>query len=352
MISWINNDYLYGVTSNFEYKENIASFDIDGTIITTKSNRVFPKDEFDWKFLYNTTINKLQEYHKNNYCIIFISNQGGLKSIEKKESWKRKMEVIVKEINLPICIFASTENYIYRKPLPTIWEIIESNTKISKKNSFYCGDAAGRDKDHNDTDYKFALNYKISFMVPEECFLENPLKEKKTINYPNIEKLPLKTDYIFHPQKTKELIIMVGYPGSGKSTIVNNDLNYIVINQDSLKTKKKCLEELQKNMILNNNIVIDNMNYTKEKRKEFIDIANKYNYCTRAIFLETSYELSKHNMLYRYYMSNGTIQRIPDLVYNQIKKSIDIPELEEGFYKIDKIQPYKQPNKEYSYYMY
>jgi hypothetical protein len=51
-------------------------------------------------------------------------------------------------------------------------------------------------------------------------------------------------------------------------------------------------------------------------------------------------------------MSNGKIQRIPDLVYNQIKKSIDIPELEEGFYKIDKIQPYKQPNKEYSYYMY
>lgn len=358
MLSWKNNDYLYGITSNFEYKENIAAFDIDGTIITTKSNRVFPKDEFDWKFLYNTTINKLHEYYQNNYCIIFISNQGGLKSIEKKENWKRKIEAIVKEINLPICIFASTENYIYRKPLPTIWEIIESNVKIFKNNSFYCGDAAGRDKDHNDTDYKFALNYKVSFMVPEECFLYKETKnktEKKTINYPNIEILPLKTDYIFYPKKSKELIIMVGYPGSGKSTIANNYLkpnNYIIINQDSLKTKKKCYEEIEKNMILNNNIVIDNMNYTKEKRKEFIDIAKKYNYSSRAIFLETSYELSKHNMLYRYYMSNGEISRVPDLVYNQIKKNINIPELEEGFYKIDKIKPYKQPSKEYTYYMY
>jgi len=323
MISWINNDYLYGVTSNFEYKENIAAFDIDGTIITTKSNRVFPKDEFDWKFLYNTTINKLQEYHENNYCIIFISNQGGLKSEEKKESWKRKMEIIVKEINLPICIFASIENYIYRKPLPTIWEIIESNIKISKNNSFYCGDAAGREKDHNDTDYKFALNYKIFFMIPEECFLDKQKKEKIKIKYPNIEILPLEADYIFYQQKSKELIIMIGYPGSGKSSIANNYLkpnDYIIINQDSLKTKKKCLETIEKNMILNKNIVIDNMNYTKEKRKEFIDIAKKYNYSLRAIFLETSYELSKHNMLYRYYISNANIQRIPDLVYNQIKK--------------------------------
>jgi bifunctional polynucleotide phosphatase/kinase len=350
MISWTNNDYLYGVTSNFEYKENIAAFDIDGTIITTKSNRVFPKDEFDWKFLYNTSINKLQEYYENNYCIIFISNQGGLKSIEKKESWKRKMEVIVKEINLPICIFASTENYIYRKPFPTIWKIIKSNTKISKKNSFYCGDAAGREKDHNDTDYKFALNCKTSFMVPEECFLENPLKEieKKTINYSDIETLPLETDYIFYPRKSKELIIMVGYPGSGKSTIANNYLDYIIINQDSLKTKKKCLETIEKNMILDKNIVIDNMNYTKEKRKEFINIAKKYNYCSRAIFLETSYELSKHNMLYRYYITNGEIKRVPDLVY----RIFEVPEIEEGFYKIDKVTPYKLEDETYKYYFY
>ena len=82
---WDNNlPYLYGKTKDFKFKKNIASFDIDGTIIIPKSGKVFPKDYNDWKFLYKNTIDKLKEYYNKDYCIIFISNQGGLKTSEKK----------------------------------------------------------------------------------------------------------------------------------------------------------------------------------------------------------------------------------------------------------------------------
>ena len=52
------------------------------------------------------------------------------------------------------------------------------NLTVNNTN-LYIGDAAGRPKkdskkkDFADTDYKFALNSKMSFLTPEEYFLQN-----------------------------------------------------------------------------------------------------------------------------------------------------------------------------------
>ena len=56
--------YKINVNSN---KRNIAAFDMDYTLIKPKSNRIFPKDENDWKFLFGEiTISKLRVFIKNN----------------------------------------------------------------------------------------------------------------------------------------------------------------------------------------------------------------------------------------------------------------------------------------------
>jgi bifunctional polynucleotide phosphatase/kinase len=353
---WDNSlPYLYGQIKDFEYKKNIASFDIDGTIISTKSGKVFPKDYADWRFLYENTITKLKEYYNKDYCIIFISNQGGLKTIEQKNDWKKKINNIVKEIKIPICIYASTDNYLFRKPLPTIWNIIKSKILISDK-SFYCGDACGRKNDHNDTDYKFALNCGIIFLTPEMCFLDELKCNDCKINYPNLSDISIHSNYNFLPEKKiKELIIMIGFPGAGKSTFINKYIEpfeYVIINQDKLKTKNKCISETEKYMKINKNIVIDSLNYNKDMRKIYIDIAKKYNYDVRCIVLNTSFEISKHNMLYRYYKSNGTESRIPDLVYNKMKKNMEFPDKKEGIKNIQYIDPIRPLDNDYNYYMY
>lgn len=53
-----------------------------------------------------------------------------------------------------------------------------SNVKIDLKQSFFCGDAAGRKKtatrpgDFSDGDIKFALNVGVKFKLPEDLFGE------------------------------------------------------------------------------------------------------------------------------------------------------------------------------------
>jgi bifunctional polynucleotide phosphatase/kinase len=168
--------------------------------------------------------------------------------------------------------------------------------------------------------------------------------DKLNITYPDLSLIPfsqpLNPQYLFRPvlENKRELILMVGFPGSGKTYFAKKfieSFGYIYISQDVLKTKAKCIKEFKNNLILNKNIVIDNLNYSKAIRQEYISIAKENNYDIRCIVLNTSKELSKHNMMCRFYTSNGVISRIPELVYNNYHKKYEIPEMNEGIHKID-----------------
>jgi len=66
----------------------------------------------------------------------------------------------------------------------------------------------------------------------------------------------------------QEMILMVGCPGSGKSTFTKNHLkNYNRINRDTLKTMNKCLDAAERYMKNGKNVVIDNQNHTIEHRQ-------------------------------------------------------------------------------------
>lgn len=55
-----------------------------------------------------------------------------------------------------------------------MWHLMDqhfnSGISIDMDQSFYVGDAAGREKDHSDVDIKFAQAIGLKFYVPEEYF--------------------------------------------------------------------------------------------------------------------------------------------------------------------------------------
>ena len=226
---------------------------------------------------------------------------------------------------------------------------------ISKK-SFFVGDAAGRTTaspykkkiypssnkgDFSDTDRKFALNIGIDFMTPEDFFMESPPNMPYTlsgIEPKKIIKKVVESDYEFVPRK-KELIVLVGIPGSGKSEFFQKYIKphkYVHINQDMCKTKKKCIDLTKQALEKGKSVVIDATNPDVLSRMQYTSIAQDYGYKhIRCIIINIDIELAKHLNNVRHIYSNGTIPKISDMVYNIFRKNYVKPQKSEHFDKIE-----------------
>ncbi len=188
---------------------------------------------------------------------------------------------------------------------------LNGNAKIDFSKSFYCGDAAGRaatkdrPKDFTDTDIKFAFNIGIPFKTPEDFFLG--IKDKlpnlglKVQSEEKKSDLPIiKGGAVGDEQKIakdkQEIILFCGAPGSGKSTFWKNYLSkYERVNNDTLKTKEKCIKVCEEAIKQNKSVVIDNTNSTAEQRTRYIEIAKKYKIPCRLIKFDVNKETCMHN---------------------------------------------------------
>lgn len=276
-----------------------AIFDIDWTLIKPKEGKKFPKDINDWQWLRESVPNTLKYYYKNKYRIIFLTDQSKL--------WKVDMiKNIIKELNIPItCLIAM--NKIYYKPNPTFF-FDNFKDKYDENNSFYVGDAAGRNDDWSDSDKIIASILNVKFYTPEEIFSLDKINQ-------NIEILN-NTD--------KEIIILVGYPASGKTTIYKSLFElkgYIHISGDVFKTSNKMLKEADK-YIDSHSIVFDATNGTKKKREIFINYAKNKNISVRCIWKTTTIDKAMEQNKERA-LTTGI--KIPDIVFYVYKKHFEEP---------------------------
>lgn len=159
----------------------IAGFDLEGTIIKTKSGEIFPEGKEDWEFWSPEVVPKLKELHEQGKKIVVVSNQGGVKiGCISLEEIQGKVDDIQKETGVPMLVMIITEPGYNRKPNFGSWETMidhcNSGKPVFKIKSFYCGDAAGRHppqvkvKDFSNSDLEYAQNIGIRFFTPERMF--------------------------------------------------------------------------------------------------------------------------------------------------------------------------------------
>lgn len=253
--------------------ERIAAYDMDGTIIKTKSGNVFPKSADDWQIAFAEVPAKLQQHWRNGYKIVFFTNQAGLTSGRTNEpDWKRKVEAIVQRLAVPVQVFAATGPTIYRKPKTGMWDMmreqLNGGRRVDRAQSWFVGDAAGRPaadgrrrKDHSLADRLFALNVRLDFQTPEEHFAGAKVERFEGPEFePQRALREAAAADVFRPReaaqsveaaataKRLQVVLMVGGPGSGKSFVARQLLEpkgFVVINQDRLKTWQKCAAMLE-----------------------------------------------------------------------------------------------------------
>ncbi|CAO3608788.1 unnamed protein product [Cunninghamella echinulata] len=334
-----------------------TSFDLDGTLIKTKSGNVHSKDSRDWVWWHSSIPEKLKQLHSEDYKIVIFSNQNGLKNDQRINEFKAKVTDILDQLPMPVLLFASLHKDVYRKPMKGMWdELVQeyNDVEIDLKNSFYVGDAAGRPvgwkpnkkKDHSCVDRKFAANIDIKFYTPEKYFTNENEAEfswgpVNIMEYskPSTESLAKLSSLVPKNKSAAELILLIGAPASGKSSfaqkyIIPNDYEYI--NQDTLKTKAKCINACEKALKEEKSAVIDNTNSTVEARSQFIKVAKKYNIPVRCFMFTADIELCKHNNYYRsIYKKERPL--LSEIVFRVYSSQYQPPTLKEGFSKIESI---------------
>jgi bifunctional polynucleotide phosphatase/kinase len=321
-------------TENFLLKDKFAMFDLDGTIISNRSGKKFFNAVDDWKLRDNVKVT-LQKYNKSDYSIIIISNQTGLwNNDSRREMFISRLHDIISELQVPICFLASIKCNILKKPSPAIYNKIILKLKIPKK-VFYCGDAAGRTSDFSDSDIKFAMNNLIKFYLPEHIFGWD-----KNATYPDIQfkQLEFNThEFQYKRLYKKELILMIGFPASGKSTIVDilHKFHGFTVASNDIH-KRFFVNMLDKYINSGDDIVIDNTNLSRESREKIIIPARNRGYNIRAFVMDTTYDQCIHNNFYRSYTTKREL--IPLSAYRFMKNKFEYPNKSEDIDSVEKIK--------------
>ena len=305
----------------------ILAIDLDGTIIKPEIGKIFPISLDDWILAFN--MKKLRDYAKNDYTVVVMSNQKGLfqgKGNLTFDDFKARWENIIKALKVRAYIIISPQDDFYRKPATGMWDFMkkhlcDENIKINKSKSLYVGDAAGRRGDHSDVDIKFAINNDIRFITPEEFFensndfpFDSLIKNLRCFDpraYIPQSNTESWKEFIDTPPTNFKMIIMVGSPASGKSSMTklikekyeeqykSINININILSLDVEKTKKKMKDAIKSVLQTDdkdNIVLVDATSGTKKTRKEWIDVLHKINPDFKAIcvYMNLPKELSLH----------------------------------------------------------
>ena len=188
----------------------IAAFDLDSTLVSTKTSMPFPRDGSDWKYQYESVRNTMRAIEelktlkhkttkysklaqamltsKDTYVIAILSNQGSVvakENMKRYEQVKERIKQIIQDVDIPVRVYCATKvdkkdkgSDKFRKPATGMWDALINDLKkesgideVDLSRSFFVGDAAGRKQDFSNSDIKFAEAVGLRFYTPEDFFL-------------------------------------------------------------------------------------------------------------------------------------------------------------------------------------
>lgn len=347
---------LIGSTSvQVKGSNKVAGFDVDGTIITTKSGRKFPVDINDWKLQFSVIPGRLQKLVREDYNIVFFTNQLGIKKNKLPiGEFQSKIESLVEILNIPVIVMAACDSDINRKPCIGMWnhfcQYHNGGINVHKVDSFYVGDAAGRvenwapkmKKDFSCSDRKFAANITVPFYTPEEFFLNS---NKAHFSWGEFQPMGIDPKQLLEPESasitasSQEAILFIGPPASGKTTFYQKHLRpqgYVHINCDILGSWQKCVAECKKAIELGKSIAIDNTNPDVDSRKRYLTVAEKHKISMRCFVFTASIAHCKHNNRFRELknIGNSKYKPVNDIAFNTYSARFTQPDVSEGFTEI------------------
>jgi bifunctional polynucleotide phosphatase/kinase len=218
-------------------------------------------------------------------------------------------------LQIPIFVVVASDKCDY-KPNPILYDVLVGSAKVTKEQSFFVGDALGRKGDWADSDKVFAQNIGLKCQSPEEFFGAKQKQEIVEIPALNLS-------------DSKQVVIMVGYPGSGKSTIAKKiceDEQFVLVQGDIHKTSAKMIKTALLSIKEGKSIVFDATNSSTKKRSEYLEFAKKHNMSAVCIHVSTSLELS-----YKRNKERDPENQVPKIAYSVYTKHFVNPSIEEGF---------------------
>jgi len=297
-----------------QVKNKVAAFDYDWTLVKPLDGRTHAKDANDRQWFRESVPGVLRNLHERDFALVVFTNQ--------THQWKvGAIRAQLELLGLPMTVligFAKDD----RKPSTAMWEHF-TGANCDRRSSFYVGDAAGRKGDWSDTDKLFAEAIALKFKVPEDVF-------------PYVPKY-VAPDAVQPITKMREVVVLVGYPGSGKSTValrLAESGNAQLIDGDSLKTAAKMVKAAMACAPLSP--IFDATNGTLARRAPYIAFAKAHGLHVRAIWIDAPIDVAMANAAYRESLSSEA-PHIPKVAFYTYRKRFEEPTLEEGFASVQRI---------------
>ena len=239
-------------------KSKLYLIDIDGTLVTSASGRRWAADQDDWIFLgpIEATLDTL---NRDGWIVALITNQSDWKNGPASEAKINSILAALQKANgwAPWCLVATAtrkeKDTLYRKPGRGLYDLLlkelPSLTEVRM-----CGDAIGPADPYPpyrwaSSDADFAATIGAIFVRPCDLFT------------PAAPVAP-----------AEKLILLMGNPGSGKSTIGRGLASYIHVEQDTLSSKTATKKAVVAALAAGHSVIVDATHGSAVNREPYLTL--------------------------------------------------------------------------------